>query len=249
MHIPEHSLLVQASTLPSASKLFPSLNHFILSNAALEVSILLKTYLSTLGVKAEVICGLYKGPRGNAFPQVFLDIDGHIIENSFTHLEESWTPHRNMEVFVERFSQRKLLSNFVRESPSESKLAVIGKELLGEKFSQDDIDYLEVVCRTDLNQKKHIAMAISKSADNPGVCVYDLLMRSYLSSCLGADHPDLTAVEEEMMSKCWSCGRAGEELKTCTGCKAGKYCHKRCLGEEWVGMHKLMHKVWKKKGN
>ena len=109
-------------------------------------------YFSTLGVKAKVICGLFKGPHGNAFPQVFLDIDGHIIEHSFTHLEEGWTPHRNMKVFVKRFSQRKLISNYVRDSPSASKLAVIGKELLGEEFSQDDVDYLEFVCKTDLNQ-------------------------------------------------------------------------------------------------
>lgn len=244
--IAEQSLLYQASTITTATETFPLLKHSLLSNASLEVSILLRNYLCRLNVQANVICGLFKGPRGNAFPQVFLDIDGHIIENSYTHLEEGWTPERNMEVFVERFSQRKQLPNYVRESPSDTKLAIIGKEFLGEKFNQSDIDYLEVVCKTEMNQNKHLAMQISKSVTNPGVFLYDLLMRNFMKESFGVN---LAPVEEEMAGKCWSCGLAGEDLKTCTGCKFGKYCDKKCLQEDWLKMHKLMHKVCKKKEN
>eukprot|EP00092_Neocalanus_flemingeri_P015514 GFUD01016795.1.p1 GENE.GFUD01016795.1~~GFUD01016795.1.p1 ORF type:complete len:299 (-),score=86.37 GFUD01016795.1:8-904(-) len=240
----EQSLVYQASTVPSAAEQFPALKKSLLSNAALEVSILLRNYLNRLDVEAEVISGLFKGPRGNAFPQVFLDISGHTIENSYTHLEEGWTPERNMEVFVERFSQRKQLTNYVRESPSDTKLAIIGKELLGEKFDQDGIDYLGIVCNTEMNQDKHLAMQISKPLVNPGVLLYDLLMRNFVKEAFGID---VDPVYEEMTGACWSCGLAGGELKTCTGCKAGKYCDKKCLQEDWMKMHKLMHKVCKKK--
>ena len=145
---------------------------------------------------------------------------------------------------MERFSRRKLLANYVRESPSESKLAIIGKELLGEKFNQDDIEYLEVDCKTELNQNKHLAMHISKSATNPGLFMYDLLMRNFMKEAFGI-YPD--PVDEEMASMCWGCGLAGENLKTCTGCKVGKYCDKKCLQEDWMEMHKMMHKVVKLK--
>ena len=50
------------------------------------------------------------------------------------------------------------MKNYVREAPSASKLPIIGKDFLGEKFVQDDIEYLENVCETELNQKRHIAM-------------------------------------------------------------------------------------------
>jgi len=240
----EQSLLFQASTLPSEADVFPHLKHSILSNNALEVSTLLRKCISKLNVKALVICGLFKGPRGNAFPHVFLDIDGHIIDNSYTHLEEKWTPEMNMEAFVERFSQRKQLENYVRESPSGTKLAIIGKEFLGEKFNQMDINYLEIVCQTEMNQDKHLAMQICKYGGNLGVFLFDLLMRNFINETYGVC---LEPVEKEMAGKCWSCGLAGEDLKTCTGCKIGMYCDKNCLQDDWMDMHKLMHKVWKNK--
>merc|ERR1719483_1620049 len=196
----EQSLLFQSSTMPTATKLYPNLKHSLLSNAAIEVSILLRTYLSKLGVNAKVICGLFKGPRGNAFPQVFLDIDGHIIDNSYTHLEEGFTAEKNMELFVGRFAQKKQIANYRRESPSASKLPIIGKEFLGEKFKQEDVDYLELVCKTELNQQKHIAMHISQAEHDPGVLLYNLLMRKYLNSVIGDGDGDAVAaaVDDEL---------------------------------------------------
>ena len=36
--------------------------------------------------------------------QVFLDIEGHIIDNSYSHQEQDRTPMGNMQLFLERFS-------------------------------------------------------------------------------------------------------------------------------------------------
>ena len=231
-------MLFQSSTIPKTTgNLYPNLDHSLLSNRSTEVSILLHIYFTKININTTVICGLFRGPRGNAFPQVFLDIGGHTIDNIYTHLEEKWTPERNMKVFVERFTERKQVENYVREAPSASKLPIIGKDFLGEKFVKDDIDYLEIVCATELNQKKHMAMHINKSA-NPGVRVYDILMRDHIGG--------MTGVVEEMQGLCWECGvQGGDQLKTCTGCKVARYCNKDCLMLDWGRTHKLMHKIWK----
>lgn len=243
----EYSMQVQASSLPSCWE-FPSLPHCVLSDSPQNVSIILRRCLAAVGVKADVMCGVFRplledGPAP-AVPMVFLDIQGHTIDNSYSHQEQDRTPMGNMQLFLERFSPLRTSQAYVRELPSVTSIQLVGEEQL-EGVSLEENNYLEVGCSSQLNQDKLVVMQIEKASIHPGTLVYEKLMREFIRKSFRVG---VAPLRQEMQAQCWSCQKpGGEELKTCTGCKVARYCGKECLQKDWDVMHKSMHKITKKR--
>ena len=77
----------------------------------------------------------------------------------------------------------------------------------------------------DPNQiEKHLALGLATSNIQPGMYVYDKIMRTYIKDEFGVDVTDLTA---KWSNRCWYCHvveEDGGKLKSCKACKVAKYC-------------------------
>ena len=80
------SFVVQSSTIPFPVT-HPNLPFFILSNSCIQISNLIKYYLSHLEVEAEVHCGALTLDGIRGIMHVFLEIEGEIVDNTYVHSE------------------------------------------------------------------------------------------------------------------------------------------------------------------
>jgi len=237
----EQSLIIQSSTIPIL-KAFYSQTHFILSNSCQNVAILLRRYLQAFGVESEVKFCINSPPQlPEGRPHVFLKIQDHIIENTYCHDEAGRTAQENLNYYIEIAPILRNSSNYILESPQITKL-----KLLGGAASQVEWNFMEVGCKTELNQNKTVACMVKSAVTNPGTWIYDRLMRIYLKKKFNVE---IEPIDDEMSKICWNCGKDAENLKTCSGCQIAKYCDKNCITKDWKKMHNMMHKVLKMGNN
>jgi len=239
----EESLLIQSSTIPNEDVWF-SLNHFIISNSCMAISGFLAKYLSALGVEdVKIVHGVLKFPKHpegkKGIRHVFLDIDGHFIDNTYIHFRDDKTPDENFDTFLKFSHDTKLPQNYSRDPKDTSVDLLHGSDM--HVHGDTNVQYVESSCKDTFNAHKFLAY-IKKGVDlNPGPHVYDTLMRHFIKEEFDLDIPD---VSEEMEKKCWSCEAKSNDLKTCTGCKVARYCNKECLTADW-NIHKIAHKMTK----
>jgi len=247
----EYSMLVQSSTIQtkmtSADDLhLLELNYFILSNASLSVSGLLSRYLKSIGISSTTVCGIFKpsvdfaGLKGA--PCVFLKVDSNVVDNTYLHQTEKATQKKNVKDFFSIIPKLRTAKAYIEESPSKTKIEMVGKKDLGEN-PEDSVEYLEKCCESELNMLKHLANAFNNDDVNVGIVIYDKLMRKFIKEKFEVEVED---VVEEMIKKCWGCGEGKEKLSACSGCQFARYCGKECITREWADMHKVMHRVNKK---
>eukprot|EP00091_Calanus_sinicus_P017137 TRINITY_DN36982_c0_g1_i1.p1 TRINITY_DN36982_c0_g1~~TRINITY_DN36982_c0_g1_i1.p1 ORF type:complete len:322 (-),score=122.70 TRINITY_DN36982_c0_g1_i1:55-981(-) len=219
----QHSMMAQAAQIPKSG----DFEDFVLSNASLAVSGLLRHYLSVLGVSADIVFGVLlwdESARSGAddyegTPHVWLSIAGLPVDNNHVAFP---TSADNAEYFFEC----KKLNAYAAEDPLKTKL----KLFLG---LEDDEDSKEVVRHNlrvlqTFSQPAHIlkylAVSLKHAELNPGVKMYHLLMQDWVKTRWGKAAPNIE-----------------EELKTCTDCKVARYCNRDCQKQEWR-VHKLLHK-------
>jgi len=248
----EFSLQVQSSTIQTRMKSSSDLqllelSYYILSNSSLNISGLLSRYLTSIGIKNSVICGVYK-PSVVGYDalkgcgQVFLKIEDFVIDNVYLHQTEKATQKKNVKDFYSTMPHIRTTNAYMEELPSKTELPMIGKKELG-----DDVEtypeYLESASKSQLNLTKHLANACKNDDINAGVVMYDIIMRKFIKDKFDVE---IAPPVEEMETKCWGCGEVKDKLSLCSGCQFARYCGKDCITKDWAEMHKLMHRVNKK---
>eukprot|EP00092_Neocalanus_flemingeri_P107148 GFUD01137525.1.p1 GENE.GFUD01137525.1~~GFUD01137525.1.p1 ORF type:complete len:314 (-),score=93.94 GFUD01137525.1:18-959(-) len=247
----EYSMQVQSSTIQTQMKSADDLqllelNYFILSNASLTVAGLLSRYLKSIGISSKPVCGIFKpvvdfaGLKGA--PSVFLKVDNFVIDNTYLHQTERATQKKNVKDFYSIIPKLRTGKAYLEESPSQTKLEMVGKKELGDN-PEDSGEYLEKCCETDFNMLKHLANVCNNDDVNVGTVVYDRIMREFIKEKFEVEVGD---VAEEVTKKCWGCGEAVEKLSACSGCQFARFCGKECITKEWGDMHKVMHRINKK---
>ena len=93
------SFVVQSSTIPFPVT-HPNLPFFILSNSCIQISNLIKYYLSHLEVEAEVHCGALTLDGIRGILHVFLEIGGEIVDNTYVHSEVFLTFQAGIPFFL-----------------------------------------------------------------------------------------------------------------------------------------------------
>jgi len=247
----EYSMQVQSSTVQTQMKSAEDLqllelNYFILSNASLTVTGFLQRYLKNIGISSKAVCGVFKpvvdfaGLKGA--PSVFLKVDEYVLDNTYLHQTEKATQKKNVKDFYSIIPKLRTGKAYLEESPSETKIEMVGKKELGDN-PEDSAQYLEKCCETELNMAKHLANMCHNDDVNIGVVIYDKILREFIKEKFEVEVAD---VVDEMTKKCWGCGEVKKNLSACSGCQFARYCGKECITKDWVDMHKVMHKINKK---
>jgi len=236
----QHSMMAQAAQIPNSG----DFADFVLSNASLAVSGLLRHYLSVLGVRADIVFGVLlwdevarSGPDDyEGTPHVWLNVGGLPLDNNHVAFP---TSADNLEYFFEC----KKMNAYVEEDPLKTKLKLfLGLE--EDEESKEVVRHNLRVLQTFSHPNhvmKYLAVSLKHAELNPGVKMYHLLMQEWMRRNWGTPAPD---VEEELSLSCWACGVEVEDpavLKTCTDCKVARYCNRDCQRQEWK-VHKLLHK-------
>ncbi len=138
--------------------------------------------------------------------------------------------------------QAKHASSYSKEDPFKSKLRLY----LGQEGSlTETVRHNFRIYRAYANNsaaEKFVVLALGCAKLNPGVKMYDLIMRAYLKQRYGLEPEDL---ELKWTARCWTCAYQdkgeSKSLKTCVECGVGRYCGKECQKEDWKD-HKLLHK-------
>ena len=222
----ETSMMVQAGHVPQTDNDF---QEFVLSNASLAVSGLLRHYLAAAGLEANIVFGVLRwdeaareGPGDyEGTPHVWLRIGETPIDNNYV----AFPPEAdNLEYFYEC----KKSNAYSEESPLETSLRLylgLEEDEDAQEVVRHNLRILSSYSQHD-NILKYLAICLKHSELNPGVKMYHILMQNWLRSALGLSPPD---IEETMEKICWSCGQEPADLaalKTCTECKVAKYCHR-----------------------
>ena len=232
----ELSFMVQSSTIPRSRK--KDFHRFILSNCCMNVSVLMKYYLSWFDIACDVHCGAFRyGGGQGGIVHVFNDINGDVIDNTFVDMSKKLAK-QNITDFFGYCRGVKQLDRYSKIPPSETIL-----DLYQNAESDVEFQFLELSCRTELNMKKATASAMMTEVFGVAVLVYDKLMRYFIKEEFDMDIPSLV---DQMKLVCWNCGEEKPNLLLCAQCKHAKYCSKDCQLSDWKSGHQLMHKMIKK---
>ena len=239
-----HSRKIQGGVIPNHD----DFKFFIVSNAQMAVSCLLRTYFRAVLGKdfaaqsTQLIQGVFlwdlKNPGANEFqgmPYVWLEIFGHAIDNAYVDYASEGI--KMGEDFP--FSLHKPEA-YIKEDIRKTQLRLYYGQEEGttHRFSHNHRVFL-AYGDTDNNVEKLMSYMFRFSCLNLGLKIYDSLMRDFLRAEYGAFPEDL---EEKWERRCWNCEKETNELKTCQKCKKAKYCGKECQQAEWKS-HKMLHKV------
>lgn len=233
------STKIQSGTIPKSEEF----SQFILSNSSLAVQGMLQYYLSYLDIQSEIIFGVLKWAQDarsspddfEGTPHIWLDIAGSPIDNTNVAFPPTAD---NLEYFYEC----KNVNSFLPENPLETKLRLF----LGQEEDEDSKKVFRhnIKVLQTYSYKSHIlkylAISLQNPEINPGLKLYSILMSEFVKNNYSVD-PE--KIEDKLSKECWSCRKQHsetEQLRTCTGCKVGKYCDRECQRQEWK-VHKLLH--------
>ena len=243
------SMIVQSSNIPSSG----DFNDFILSNSALSVHALLRTYLAAIlecddGIDVNLGVLLWDPAARKSesdyegTPHLWLNVFGHPVDNAHVHIP-------NTEANLEYYYKAKSATSYAEENPFSAdckRRLYMGQE--NAEMRQTVRHNFRIYREYANNQQaeKFVVFALAAQELNPCVRMYDILMREWIKERKLTQPVDL---ENKWSSRCWGqdCGKeeSGDtELKTCQGCKIAKYCCKKCQQSDW-NRHKLLHKELK----
>jgi hypothetical protein len=220
----EFSLQLQSSSLQTQLRTqeelqLLELRHYILSNAGPTLHGLLSRYLTAIGIKNSLVCGVYKpsvvdydGLKG--VPSVFLKIGDTVIDNTYLHQTEKATQKKNVKDFYSMMPGIRTAKAYHEEAPSVTALPMVGGKELGE----DPVglpDYLEAACANPARMRKHLANVLRNEDLHPGEVLFDMMMRKFIKEEFEVE---VGSVVEEAEAECWGCGEAQGTLSLCSGC-------------------------------
>ena len=166
------------------------------SNSCMIVNVMLHRYLKAIGVHANTIYSVYN--NGVKFPHVWLDIEGHVVDNTF------------VEDIPELLLKTTKESSTYRATPVKEEDLILGYHVTQSQGIDDhDITQFEWML---LNEDK--SFALSKNKLQLGQ--YFKIMTDYMLLKYKAK---VEQISEMFVTNCWCCNRSDFFLKVCGNCK------------------------------
>lgn len=198
-------------------------------NQDMDIAGFLQYYLGQLGISSTLVMGLITAGMGTVTPTAWVEIDGHMIHNTFLMTDEMSAQ--------EGFYVKQYVSTFYKEDPGTTDKLVICNYLDAPCTTFQMIKFYQTYAN-DRNIEKYLAAKIYFRQVNPNMMMYHSLMVVWLYTDFHV-HPE--NLEEKWLTRCWGCHEVKPNLKSCTVCKCAKYCSKTCQEEDWKA-HKVLHK-------
>lgn len=188
------------------------------TNACLVVNLVLHRCLKAIGVNANKIYGVYDTGYLK-LPHVWLDIEGHVIDNTFVE-----------DIPEPLLKTMKESSTYTATSVKEEEDLYLGDHVT-QRHGIDDHDVTQFEWMLSNGDK---SLALSKNKLQLGQ--YFKMMTDYVLLKYKAN---VEQISETIVTNCWGCSRSDLDLKVCGDCKIAKYCSRECQKKDRK-IHKLV---------